>query len=411
MENQQTPSIQPQISTLSSIGDLLKRAWEIYRARFWTFLGIVSFPLIVHFFLLSPLEALKIGPIFSILLELGSNFLSFWSTISLLFAIKDREEKIGILESYKRALPKIIPFIWILILTGFLTFGGLLLFIIPGIIFSVWFMFGEYVLVWEDKRGMDAILRSKQLVSGNFWKIVWRSVALVLISLVIFIISLPFLLISKVIEILNIPFLGIVGYLPTLFWIPLPTIFLFLIYDDLKKLKEGILFEPPKIETKVKYILIGVAGIIIGLLLIFGILFVKKIIPSIIAPPVPTPTSTPAVPSEVMAKARDAKRRSDMNEFQSAQEMYYDKMGKYYISGEREGLPAIPPYLPNALDDPLSPERHYKWLDNTSCPDYFCVYAILEDKGDCSENRYLVVWGNTTREICDIPPTNACSCW
>ena len=45
--SQPIQAIQPQILTLPGIGDLLKRSWQIYKSRFWIFLGIMIIPAVI----------------------------------------------------------------------------------------------------------------------------------------------------------------------------------------------------------------------------------------------------------------------------------------------------------------------------------------------------------------------------
>ena len=61
------------------------------------------------------------------------------------------------------------PFIYTSILVGLLIFGGTLLFIIPGIIFTVWFAFAVYAVILDDTRGVTALKLSKRLVVGRWW--------------------------------------------------------------------------------------------------------------------------------------------------------------------------------------------------------------------------------------------------
>lgn len=390
MENQKIPSIKPQISTLPSVDDLLERAWQIYKARLGTFLGIALFPVIIEVLFLIPKQILRtLSPIFvilfSIIFYLISIIIYFWSKVSLLYAIKEREQKIGIKESFRKGWHKMIPFVWISLLSGFICTGGFMLLIVPGIVFSVWFAFSNFVLVSEELRGMNAILRSKQLVSGYWWKVFWR---LLVIELVIFIISFgitfPFrIFVNKTIT-------DITKYFFYLLLTPFYLTYSFLLYEDLRKLKAEIPFEAPKRGTRIKYILIGA----------LGFLLIPAILISIVL------TSL----SGARSRVRDIKREYNLRDFSSAQVRYYVDKGKYYTASEQDGLPAIPPYLV-ALDDPMAPDRHYKWLDNTSCPQHYCAYAILENKEICSKNRYFAVSEKGAKEICDIPSTNGCFCW
>jgi len=268
---QQISSLQPQILTLPGLGDLLKRTFSVYKARLGTFLGIMVFPLICSvFFLILPANLKKnllLGISLFIIFWLAVMVTSLWSSVSLLYAIKEREEKIGIVESFRKGWHKIISFVWISILAGFITLGGFLLFIIPGIIFAIWFAFPIYVLVSEDLRGMNALFRSKQLVSGKWGSVALRLFTIGVIALVIYSViffPLSFFVGKKAADIGD--------SIISLFLTPFSVTFTFLIYEDLKKFKGEVSFEPPKRGTKIKFILIG----IIGMIGIFGILLIRQ---------------------------------------------------------------------------------------------------------------------------------------
>ena len=268
---QQISSLQPQILTLPGLGDLLKRTFSVYKARLGTFLGIMVLPLICSvFFLILPANLKKnllLGISLFIIFWLAVMVTSLWSSVSLLYAIKEREEKIGIVESFRKGWHKIISFVWISILAGFITLGGFLLFIIPGIIFAIWFAFPIYVLVSEDLRGMNALFRSKQLVSGKWGSVALRLFTIGVIALVIYSViffPLSFFVGKKAADIGD--------SIISLFLTPFSVTFTFLIYEDLKKFKGEVSFEPPKRGTKIKFILIG----IIGMIGIFGILLIRQ---------------------------------------------------------------------------------------------------------------------------------------
>ena len=152
-----------QITLLPGIGDLLSRTWQIYKERIWVFLGIMILPLIFLFFgvlFVLQIKAFQLELIWMVafsVLVLISFIIIFWSRVALLFAIKERGEKIGIRESFSRGWPKILSYFWISILVGFVTIIGFLLFIIPGIIFSVWLSFATYVLIAEGLTGTKAL--------------------------------------------------------------------------------------------------------------------------------------------------------------------------------------------------------------------------------------------------------------
>ena len=83
--------------------------------------------------------------------------------------------------SYKWGFARFGSVIWISILVGLAVAGGLILFIIPGLIFAVMFSVAIPALVVENLRGTDSMSRSWNLVKGHFW----HAVGVVLLALII----------------------------------------------------------------------------------------------------------------------------------------------------------------------------------------------------------------------------------
>jgi hypothetical protein len=243
MNTQQSPSIssQSQITSLPGSGDLLKRSWQIYKERISVLLGIMILPVFVVLF--ATLLLIGIKQLFQlslvwllgiIILALSAIILILWSGVALLYVVKEREAKIGLKESFTKARPKIISYLWISLLAGFITLIGFLLFIIPGIIFAVWFSLAVYILVAEDLTGMKALSRSKQLVSGFWWKVFWRFLIIGLIAIIFS------LIISLFEELIGIPQeISISSIILSLFFTPFAATYTFLIYEDLRKIKAG----------------------------------------------------------------------------------------------------------------------------------------------------------------------------
>lgn len=262
--------INQELISLPGVVELLKRTWQIYTARIRVFLGIMilylPFGLVITYFSRIP----DVNPFSSFILTLLVFPFSIWVGVALIYAVKEGGEKIGIRASLAKGWPKIISFFWIYLLAGFISMGGLLLFVIPGIILTIWFILAPYILVSENLRGMNALFRSKQLVSGYWWSIFGRFLVMWIIFLVIY---LPFVFLS---EILKGQFFIAVTFpiIPSIFLSPFTIIYSFLIYEGLRKLKAEVVFEPPKRGTKIKFLLIGIVGFLLIPLLILGILLV-----------------------------------------------------------------------------------------------------------------------------------------
>ena len=228
---------------------LLDQAWEIYKKRFKVFLGIVILPVIVLplfvFFLMLGAILLSSNSTFlnglglavlilSAVLTLGGIIIQLWSQIALLYAIKDREENIGIKESYRRGWGKIISYFWVSFLSGIIITGGLFLFFVPGLIFFIWFSLASFVFISENKKGWSALLASKKYVRGNWLGVFWRFLCIAVIS------WLFFYLLTILASFVAVPAIEkIYFYVGYVLLTPMVTIYSFLIYENLKKIHSG----------------------------------------------------------------------------------------------------------------------------------------------------------------------------
>ena len=168
----------------------------------------------------------------------------------------------------------------------------------PGIIFAVWFSWAVFVLIAEDLKGMNALLKSKEYVKGKWGSVFWR---------LLFIYGISFILIFTLLKI----FLGkeISNFVIGLFLTPLVTIYLFLLYSHLKSLKGEFTFSPNS-GKKASFIFVG----ILGLLFTFGIQFLI---------------------GSAREKTRNAKREADLRVIQTGLELYYAEYGSYPVSSDK----------------------------------------------------------------------------
>lgn len=181
--------------------ELLSRSWITYRQRMWTLLGIslipiilaalTSFLIVAMWYVSGSMAGLDkavvtIGAIIlAISLAIGVIYLSLLSQVGLIIAIRDSKEKIGIKEALKRARGNIGSYFWALFLAGLAVLGGYILFIIPGIIFTVWFAFAGYIVLTEGKKGSAALSQSREYTKGLWWEIAVRILFIFIISLII----------------------------------------------------------------------------------------------------------------------------------------------------------------------------------------------------------------------------------
>jgi hypothetical protein len=87
--------------------------------------------------------------------------------------------------AYRFAFDNFLPYLWVAILMGVIVTIGFVLLIVPGIIFCVWFAFSYFVLLFEGKKGMDALQASKAYVKGRWWPIFGRLAFILVIAIIL----------------------------------------------------------------------------------------------------------------------------------------------------------------------------------------------------------------------------------
>ncbi len=317
---------------------LLSSAWGILKDRPGTIFGIAA---IVAFSQYIPIVfSLVFGSNTSTnnwIYSQGTAFLVFliflyiiaylgsylWGSVALLYAIKDRQERIGIGEAFKRARSTVAAWVWITFLTSVIVLGGTLLFIIPGMIFGVWFSLAAIVLVAEGLRGMSALNKSKAYVKGRVGEIFGL---LFLFGLL----YVPFYVVTAIVSSVASQFgtagtvlQNIAGLPASLIYIPLLFAFQFVLYEHLKAL-EG----KPIVSSKKGRWAIFIVGIFVGIAII-GIL-VSIVLASL---------------SVAREKGRDATRISDVAAIQTGIESYATANDAYPATLDNlvpQDLPALP---------------------------------------------------------------------
>ena len=79
-------------------------------------------------------------------------------------------ENLSAWDSYRRALPRVLPLVGTQFLAGIVVMLGMLALIVPGIIFSLRYTLNPAVVMLEGVAGMAALKRSTELMRGNLGK-------------------------------------------------------------------------------------------------------------------------------------------------------------------------------------------------------------------------------------------------
>lgn len=85
-----------------------------------------------------------------------------------------RDRRTTVQHSLLEGVHKMLPMLWLGVMTGTAIFGATLLLIIPGFLAYFWYRFAGYALVEDDRHGMAAMTMSRRAVRGRFWGVVGR---------------------------------------------------------------------------------------------------------------------------------------------------------------------------------------------------------------------------------------------
>ncbi len=259
--------------TLKPTSVLLRDTFRLYISRAPVLLGISLIPAVLLLLLTGWINLLshtewvysfKFSVVVAIYYLLYF-FLWFWLPTALLCALG---EDGTVWSAYKKALSLFVPILGVGILMGAIVAGGLLLFIVPGIVFCVWFSLSYPLVVFEGKRGLDALMVSRELVKGRFWPVLWRW--LVFWVVLLFVIGLPFRIGCLVWDFVEMAGkkcdFPIWSYFEWWITTPLPVIYGFLLYKDIKRLHPEVVSQTTGKSWNI-YTLSGMLGSVVLVLL------------------------------------------------------------------------------------------------------------------------------------------------
>lgn len=288
-------TVQPQQNIkLRGVMSLFSGAWRLLVSRFFTILGIyfiivIAFSLLGAGFIFSGL--VEFSPLFFIPYIIIVIIFILWYQVTYFFAVafSEGEEKIGIIESYRRGFKKIPSYLWASILYSLIYFAVVILAVIPilflanlisflfllllplvaivMLVLFIWFFLFPFVLVSENTKGLDALMKSREYVRGIWWGILGRFIAIFILLLVV--LSLSNLLLMIPVESLILPLTiiaVIIQFLVTIF----ATFFMFLLYKSAKETKRNLEYNPQKGRTKFIVILwlIFIIAVVVPIIII-----------------------------------------------------------------------------------------------------------------------------------------------
>jgi len=184
-----TPSLENTDTGLPSVSSLITQGWQ-YTKNNLALVGILSVPFVVVD-ILTYLDAVSAGSV----ADTSGNVLLLASLAALigyvllmataLYLVTHQAQAPRFADGFAWARQHFLSVLWMSVLPGFVVWGGLVLLVVPGIIAAVYIALGQIVLVTEGNKGMSALMRSRELVYGNWLAVFGRMVGAQLLYFVI----------------------------------------------------------------------------------------------------------------------------------------------------------------------------------------------------------------------------------
>ena len=168
---------------LLSVSDWFKKSWSIYLANFK----------VLSLLVLLPTLAMVLGQTLS---GAGQSFLAFvvnvlsfvgifWASLAMVEVIRaEGESKPDVDLAFRLAWKNLWPYLWVIVLSIFIIGGSFILLVIPGVIFTIWFLFTIFTFVIDGKKGIGAFESSRAYVHGHFWGVLGRYAFLMILIVI-----------------------------------------------------------------------------------------------------------------------------------------------------------------------------------------------------------------------------------
>lgn len=189
---------------------------------------------------------LAIGFCFTILFY----FILFLDSFAVMLALHQGKTNIrDLIPIYKHALNswnRVLGLAAVAIVLAAMLGLGYFLFIIPGIVLTVWFFLTPVVFVLEDVSIFKAFMKSKEYARGHWGKIAWRLLCLLLLNISLFVVVMLVVILEASIKVLSTGYTHFFGTTIAialwLFWVYLINPIFVLIagyhlYESVKKAK------------------------------------------------------------------------------------------------------------------------------------------------------------------------------
>lgn len=159
-----------------SLGEIFFEAWQKFKTNFRPILLItliiyVPINIVLLFFSEASFKT------YLDIMRLLEGVFGAASAMAIIYLIGSGQEKEA-MGALKKSFSRLTAAIGTNILLTVFLIGLLLLLIVPGIIYSIYWLFTLYAVVLRDKAGKPALDYSKDLVKGRWWTVAWYNFAI-----------------------------------------------------------------------------------------------------------------------------------------------------------------------------------------------------------------------------------------
>lgn len=132
----------------------------------------------LSFYSINSTEALVVSQLVYVLIAI---------MIAILVKSRSNNENTSLGDLFNKSLPKYLSGFWVIIILSVFLLGLYMLLIIPGIIFSVLWIFSFYAVVLSNKTGISALKYSRAIVSKKWWKVfIYTTIILIVNTSILF---------------------------------------------------------------------------------------------------------------------------------------------------------------------------------------------------------------------------------
>lgn len=233
---------------------LLEQAWKIYVDKFWLFIKVFLYtllgmiPLVVTIIIFISADIVKLPEnvtsminVLVILAGLASLFFAIYYSLRSkagMFLVCETDKTVSAKEVFSKTKHLVWPYFIVTLVSGILVLLWSILFIIPGIIFAIYYTFSALIVIYENKKPWQSIQESKALVKNYWWATFGR---LFFIGVIISIISFGLTLIGDQMPEKSLYF-AVWNVLTQILMVIISPIFIvysYLLYKNLKEVKKA----------------------------------------------------------------------------------------------------------------------------------------------------------------------------